>query len=76
MCLPSKVELRHLFPLEHTAAITVHKSQGWTLGNVILALSHKRALKCNMEYSSVSVALSGIRKKENIRLLLTKEPVI
>jgi ATP-dependent exoDNAse (exonuclease V) alpha subunit len=70
-----QVEIHPLFPLEHTTAITVHKSQGRTLGQVVLALAHKRGMKCNMEYTSVYVALNRVRKKEDIRLLLTEKSV-
>jgi hypothetical protein len=76
MCMPSNVEIPPLFPLEHTTAITVHKSQGRTLGQVKLALAHIRGINCNMEYASVYVALIRVRKKEDIRLLLTGKSVI
>jgi hypothetical protein len=66
----TKVEIHPFLPLEPATAITVHKSQGRTLGKVTLALSHKRGMICNMEYVSVYVAFSRVRKKEAIFFLL------
>jgi hypothetical protein len=71
MYLPSKIVINAVFSLEPATAITVHKSQGRTLGKVILALSQKNGMQCNMTYASIYVALSRVKKKSDIRLLLT-----
>jgi hypothetical protein len=67
----SKIRLSQQFPLELAFAITVNKSQGRTIGYVILALSYNPAQGCNMGLPELYVALSRVRVKGNIRLLLT-----
>ena len=69
--LPSKVTLQRRFPLEPAFAITIHKSEGRTLQKVIIALSDPHASGCNFKYSQVHVAFSRVRRREDIRLLLT-----
>ena len=65
---PSKVHVKNHFPLEHAFAITVHKAQGRTIDNVILALSKQPYMPLTM--SSVYVSLSRVKSKENIRIFV------
>ena len=51
--------------------MTVEKSQGRTLKRVILALSSRSSKSCQMDYSSLYVSLSRVRRREDMRLLLT-----
>ena len=67
---PSKVKLQNLFPIEPSFAITVHKSQGQTLNRVIIALSYNPNKGCNFSYQQLHVALSRVRRRDHIRLLL------
>ena len=69
--LPSKVTLQKRFPVEPAFAITVHKSEGRTLSKVIIALSNCDARGCNFSFSQVHVAFSRVRRRSDIRLLLT-----
>jgi hypothetical protein len=66
----SKIRINQQFPLELAFAITVNKSQGRTIGYVILALSYNPAQGCNMGLQEIYVALSRVRVRGNIRLLL------
>jgi hypothetical protein len=66
----SRIRIKQHFPLELAFAITVNKSQGRTIGHVILALSYNRAQGCNMGLQEIYVALSRVRVRGNIRLLL------
>ena len=45
--------------------------EGQTLDKVILALSYCKAKQCSLEYWQVYVALSRVKKREGIQLLLT-----
>ena len=67
---PSKVDIQHYFPLELAFAITVNKAQGRAIDNVIVALSKRPVEIANMGMKEIYVALSRVRLKENIRLLL------
>ena len=71
LCLPSRVKIFGKFPLQPAFAMTVEKAQGRTLEYVILALSHRRGLKCQMDYASIYVSLSRVKNRDRIRLLLT-----
>ena len=68
--LPSKVRLRRHFPIEPAFAITVHKSEGRTMDNVIIALSKSPAQGCNFSYAQFHVAMSRVKRGADIRLLL------
>ena len=70
---PSKVQIVSHFPLELQFVITAHKAQGRTLDNVILALSERHAKGCNMSYAAIYVALSRVKFRNNIRLLLASD---
>ena len=69
--LPSRVRLTNFYPLEMSFAMTVEKAQGQTMNHVIIALSDRRANKCRFDYSSVYVAFSRVRDKNNLRILLS-----
>ena len=69
--LPSRVQKENYFPHEMTFAMTVEKSQGQTMDHAILSLSARHASSCNFDYMSAYVALSRVKDKSNIRLLLT-----
>jgi hypothetical protein len=66
----SRIRIKQHFPLELAFAITVNKSQGRTIGYVIIALSKNPAQGCNMGLPELYVALSRVRVRGNIRLLL------
>ena len=68
--LASRVQIKAHFPLEPAFSITIHKAQGQTLRNVILALSHRGVPKANMSYASLYVAMSRVHAGKDIRLLL------
>ena len=68
--LPSRIRLLNEYPIELSFAMTVEKSQGQTMECAIIALSGRRAQKCQFDYASVYVAFSRVRHKNNIRLLL------
>ena len=67
----SKVSIQDHFPIEMGFAITVHESEGQTLDKVILALSYHEAKQFSLDYWQVYVALSRVKKREDIGLLLT-----
>ena len=69
--IPSRIETRQNFPIEPAFAATVYKAEGRTILNVILALSRRSAAMCNMSYEALYVALSRVKTKDGIRLLLT-----
>ena len=71
--LPSRMQIMNEFPLEMSFAMTVEKSQGQTMNHVIIALSNRRGTKCQFDYSSIYVAFSRVRNKENIRILLSNQ---
>jgi hypothetical protein len=68
---PSKVRIAPAFPLELAFAIVVDKAQGQTIKRVIVALSERRARSCQMDYESVYVANSRVKKNDHLRLLLS-----
>jgi hypothetical protein len=68
---PSKVCIQARFPVELAFVSTVHKAEGRTMEKVILALSHRHGDHCDMSYAAIYVALSRVRKKDDIRLLLS-----
>jgi len=69
-CPPFKVTIQQRFPIDLDFAITVNRSQGQTLDNVILAISKRDLPSCDFRYSGIYVAFSRVKSKENIRLLL------
>jgi hypothetical protein len=50
--------------------MTVNRSQGQTLENVILAISKRSLTSCDFKYNGIYVAFSRVKSKKNIRLLL------
>ena len=68
--LPSRVQIRSIFPLEPGFAITIHKAQGRTIEKVILSLSKRYANNLDPTYAALYVALSRVKCKEDIRLFL------
>jgi len=66
--LPSKVKLESRFGVEASFAMTIHKAEGQTMPNAILALS-KPPVR-NLTYCHLYVAFSRVRGCDNIRLLL------
>ena len=67
---PSKVQLRPIFPLQPSLAMTVHKAQGETLEKAIILMSQSKTQKWNFTYEHVHVAFSRVTKSENLKLLL------
>ena len=66
----SRVQVSAHFPVEPGFSITIHKSQSRTLRKVIIALSEHAVAAANLQYASVYVAMSRVRKSAHIRLLL------
>ena len=66
----SKVTVQPVFPYEIGFAMTVHKSQGRTLSQVIICLG-KRADEirhlCQLTYSQLFVAMSRVKSSNDIR---------
>jgi len=74
---PCKVMLRQRMPLELGFAITVHKSEGRTIRNIIIALScTQAAAKCDFSYEQVHVAFSRVAHRQDVRLLLAGRHVV
>jgi hypothetical protein len=67
---PCRVNVQQLFPIDLNFVITVNRSQGQTLGKVILAISERKAGYLNFKYAGLYVAFSRVKNKEDIRLLL------
>jgi hypothetical protein len=74
-CRPFKVTLQQRFPIDSDFAITVNRSQGQTLDNVILAISQREAQGCNFRYNGIYVAFSRVREMKSIRLLLVGDTI-
>lgn len=70
MFLPSRVRLKRHFPVDPAFAMTVHKAEGQTLLKVIISISDKGDKNLNFSYAQLHVALSRVRKAEDIRLLI------
>lgn len=71
-----RVKVRPRFPLEPGFAITVNKAQGQTLDKVIVALSERpHSASVQFSYSGLYVALSRVRRRSDIRLLLVGDSV-
>jgi hypothetical protein len=68
---PSRVRITRMFPLDPGFAMTVEKAQGQTLERVILALSFRQGMSCNLDYESIYVSFSRVQKNEHIRTLLS-----
>jgi len=69
--LPSKVKLECRFAVEAAFAMTIHKAEGQTMSNAILALSKPPGH--SLTYCHIYVAFSRVHGCENIRLLLNGE---
>lgn len=69
-CTPSRVFIQRMFPLELSAAVTVDKAQGRTLKKVVACLSQRCDNLYEMDINSIFVALSRVRKKNDLRLLI------
>ena len=53
-------------------AITVFKAQGMTLRRVILALSYRSSAVTNLSYEALYVAFSRVRKRDDIRIIVSE----
>ena len=67
---PSTVWLRDHFPLELGFAMTLHKAQGRTIRRLILSLSGHPCGTLRLTWEAIYVALSRVRRREDIRILL------
>ena len=68
----SKIQNYPLFPFDLAFAMTFHKAQGRTLEQIILVLSERTAYR-NLriiQFASIFVALSRVRRGEDIRILM------
>jgi hypothetical protein len=66
----SKIRVMNFFPVEPGFAITIYKAQGRTIPKVILAISERQGDGCGLNYRSIYVAFSRVKRKDDIRLLL------
>ena len=67
---PARVYVKPLFPYQLGAAITVDKAQGRTLDKVVACLSKRDENVYEMDINSVFVALSRVRHRNDLRLLI------
>ena len=67
---PSYVMVRSGFPFELAFSMTLHKAQGRTLDQVILAFGDRPTHECQMDFSGIYVGFSRVRKSGDIRYLL------
>ena len=70
---PSTATLKDRFPLELGFAMTVHKAQGRTIRRLILSLSEHPCSVLRLSWEALYVALSRVRRKDDIRILLKKD---
>ena len=71
-CRPSAATLEDHFPLELGFAMTLHKAQGRTIRRLILSLSEHPCAVLRLSWEALYVALSRVRRKDDIRILLGK----
>ncbi|KAL7552147.1 hypothetical protein ACHAWF_015363 [Thalassiosira exigua] len=67
---PSKVLLADYFPIEPGFSVTIHKAQGRTIPKVVLSISEHPFHFTRLTWEGLYVALSRVRHKDDIRLLL------
>ena len=67
---PSRVYIRDMFPLQLGAAMTVDKAQGRTIEKVVACLSCRGNAIVDMDINSIFVALSRVKKRSDLRLLI------
>ena len=70
MIRPSTVELVDYFPIEPGFSVTIHKAQGRTIRRVILSISEHPVNFNKMTWEGLYVALSRVKLRDHIRLLL------
>jgi hypothetical protein len=63
------VKTKELFPYELAFSMTIHKAQGRTIPKVVLALSHHENNNFQMKYAHIYVAMSRVRKSDDLRFL-------
>jgi hypothetical protein len=68
----SRVEIENVFPMDIGFAMTIHRSQGRTMGKVILALSKHPNPKNMLTMNGFYVSLSRVRRADDIRFLLER----
>ena len=68
--LPSRVSVRPMFPIQFGSSMTVEKAQGRTIDKVVICLSKRNIHVCEMDVTSIFVALSRVKKREDLRYLL------
>lgn len=66
---PSKAKVRSHFPFDLSFAMTVYKSQGRTMDKLTLVLSERPGIS-QLTWSAIYVALSRVRKRDDIRFLV------
>ena len=67
---PSHVASTRIFPMEHTFAMKIHKSQGSTLNYIIISFSESSTHMTNITFNLLYATLSRVRKGDDIRILL------
>ena len=67
---PSEINIKPHFPFQLLFVMTVNKSKGQTMPNVILALSKREGGRFNYTFRHLYVACSRVKKRRDNRLLL------
>jgi len=70
-CATSRIFIKQLFNYEFAFAMTIHKAQGRTLQQVILALSCHPNKILHMTFASIYIAFSRVKDPNDIRLLFS-----
>ncbi len=73
---PSKASIKQHFPFEIEYAMTVHKAQGRTISNVVLALCERPTHCLQMKLASIFVSFSRVKFADSIRLLLHSDGML
>ena len=66
----ARVIVKPLFPLQLGSAVTVEKAQGRTINKVVVCLSKRGNNVLEMDINSIFVALSRVRRRDDLRLLI------
>ena len=69
---PSKAKISSSFPFDLGFAMTIHKSQGRTLPNLTLVISERSIPISQFNWSAIYVALSRVKRRNDIRFLIAK----
>ena len=62
-------EVCDIFPFDLAFSMTIHKAQGRTIERVVLDLTSHPYNVCQLEFASIFVAMSRVKKMDHIRLI-------